>query len=35
MIKLIDLLIEQESILISRRSPEERQKNYLIAVKNN
>jgi len=32
MIKLIDLLIEQESILISRRSPEERSKNFLIAT---
>jgi len=32
MIKLLDLLIEQESILIPRRSPEERRKNHLIAT---
>ncbi len=32
MIKLFSLLKEQNKILINRRSPEERQKNYLIAL---
>ena len=32
MIKLIDILKEENKILIPRRSPEERQKNYNIAI---
>jgi len=32
MIKLLDILKEENKILIPRRSPEERQKNYLIAT---
>ena len=32
MIKLLDLLKENNKILIPRRSPEERQKNYSIAI---
>ena len=32
MIKLIDLLKESNKILVPRRSPEERQKNFLIAI---
>ena len=31
MIKLLDLLKESQSILIPRRSSEDRQKNYIIA----
>ena len=32
MIKLIDLIKESNKILVPRRSPEERQKNYIIAT---
>lgn len=32
MIKLIDLLKEDNKILVPRRSPEERQKNHIIAI---
>ena len=32
MIKLIDLIKESNKILVPRRSPEERQKNFLIAI---
>ena len=35
MIKLIDILNEYNKILVPRRSPEERQKNYAISIQKN